>query len=139
MAATPQRKTVHADIKLNNDPELATRFLDVPNMPWETTKFPASRSRCSIPTTTAAPPRCSSWRPAPWCRCTSTPRWSRPTCWKARSRTTRACAGPASSAGGRPATSTRPWRPTARVILGFFLKPNRFAYGEKFFTEAGQR
>jgi hypothetical protein len=25
------------------------------------------------------------------------------------------------------------------VLLGFFLKPNRFAYGEKFFTEAGER
>ena len=35
-----QRKVVHADIKLNNKPELATRFLDVPNMPWEATKFP---------------------------------------------------------------------------------------------------
>jgi len=22
------------------------------------------------------------------------------------------------------------------VLLGFFLKPDRFAYGEKFFTEA---
>jgi anti-sigma factor ChrR (cupin superfamily) len=35
-----KRKVVHADIKLNNKPELATRFLDVPNMPWEATKFP---------------------------------------------------------------------------------------------------
>lgn len=25
--------------------------------------------------------------------------------------------------------------PNGAVILGFFLKPNRFAYGEKFFTE----
>ena len=40
MAAQSQRKVVHADIKLNNEPELATRFLDVPNMPWEATKFP---------------------------------------------------------------------------------------------------
>ena len=40
MAAQSQRKIVHADIKLNNKPELATRFLDVPNMPWEATKFP---------------------------------------------------------------------------------------------------
>jgi hypothetical protein len=35
-----KRKAVHADIKLNADPKLATRFLDVPNMPWEATKFP---------------------------------------------------------------------------------------------------
>jgi len=25
------------------------------------------------------------------------------------------------------------------VLLGFFLKPNRFAYGEKFFTVPGER
>jgi hypothetical protein len=29
--------------------------------------------------------------------------------------------------------------PNGALILGFFLKPNRFAYGEKFFTEPGQR
>ena len=26
-----------------------------------------------------------------------------------------------------------------RDSLGFFLKPNRFAYGEKFFTAPGER
>jgi hypothetical protein len=29
--------------------------------------------------------------------------------------------------------------PNGALILGFFLKPNRFVYGEKFFTEAGER
>jgi quercetin dioxygenase-like cupin family protein len=29
--------------------------------------------------------------------------------------------------------------PNGALLLGFFLKPNRFAYGEKFFTEAGER
>jgi len=29
--------------------------------------------------------------------------------------------------------------PKGAVLLGFFLKPNRFAYGEKFFTEPGER
>jgi len=29
--------------------------------------------------------------------------------------------------------------PNGAVLLGFFLKPNRFAYGEKFFTAAGER
>ena len=40
MSAQPQRKVVHTDIKPNTDPALATRFIDVPNMPWEPTKFP---------------------------------------------------------------------------------------------------
>ena len=34
------RKVVHADIRPENPPELASRYLDVPNMPWEKTKFP---------------------------------------------------------------------------------------------------
>ena len=37
------RKIVHDDIKPENTPELASRYLDVPNMPWETTKFPGIR------------------------------------------------------------------------------------------------
>src|SRR5260370_21075742 len=38
MPAQP-RKVVHLDIKPENRPELASRYLDVPNMPWEKTKF----------------------------------------------------------------------------------------------------
>ena len=38
--AEPQRKVVHTDIRPNTDPRLASHFLDVPNMPWEATKFP---------------------------------------------------------------------------------------------------
>ena len=29
--------------------------------------------------------------------------------------------------------------PSGAVLLGFLLKPNRFAYGEKFFTAPGER
>ena len=39
----PIRKVVHADIKPENAPALASRYLDVPNMPWEATKFPGIR------------------------------------------------------------------------------------------------
>ena len=42
MSAQP-RKVVHPDIKPENTPELASRYLDVPNMPWEPTKFPGIR------------------------------------------------------------------------------------------------
>ncbi len=34
------RILVHPDIKPENPPERAAHFLDVPNMPWEATKFP---------------------------------------------------------------------------------------------------
>ena len=38
--AAADRRLVHQDIKPNTKPELASHFLDVPNMPWEATKFP---------------------------------------------------------------------------------------------------
>src|SRR5262249_21990400 len=34
------RQVVHPDIKPENAPALASHYLDVPNMPWEATKFP---------------------------------------------------------------------------------------------------
>ena len=34
------RKLVHSDIKPDNPPERVAHYLDVPNMPWEKTKFP---------------------------------------------------------------------------------------------------
>src|SRR5262249_2005738 len=42
MSAQP-RKVVHPDIKPENTPELASRYLDVPNMKWEPTKFAGIR------------------------------------------------------------------------------------------------
>ena len=43
------------------------------------------------------------------------------------------------AAGERFTVATPSWSPDGAVILGFFLKPNRFAYGEKFFTAPGER
>ena len=37
------RKMVHTDIKPENPPERAARYVDVPKMPWEATKFPGIR------------------------------------------------------------------------------------------------
>jgi len=38
--SAPARTLVHSDIKPENPPQRAARYLDVPNMPWEATKFP---------------------------------------------------------------------------------------------------
>src|SRR5499433_4436297 len=37
------RPLVHADIKPSTAPELASHYIDAPNMPWEPTKFPGIR------------------------------------------------------------------------------------------------
>jgi len=54
------------------------------------------------------------------------------------SRITRANAARASSCGGLPAIQHEAVAPNGAILLGFFLKPNRFAYGEEFFTEAAK-
>jgi len=54
-------------------------------------------------------------------------------------RTTKANADRVNLSGALPAISTRRLRPNGAMLLGFFLKPNRFAYGEKFFTAPGER
>src|SRR5262249_19781720 len=41
--AVQERKLVHSDIKPENPPQRAAHYLDVPNMPWEATKFPGIR------------------------------------------------------------------------------------------------
>ena len=38
MSAPQARKLVHQDITPSDRPELASHYLDVPNMPWEPTK-----------------------------------------------------------------------------------------------------
>src|SRR5215475_2351148 len=37
--SSPSANAVHPDIKPENAPELASRYLDVPNMPWQETSF----------------------------------------------------------------------------------------------------
>ena len=66
------RMLVHPDIKSENQPERAAHFLDVPNMPWEATKFPGIKIKALNTTTAASPRPCSSLNRAPLCRCTST-------------------------------------------------------------------
>ena len=43
MSAPQARTLVHQDITPSSRPELASHYLDVPNMPWEPTKFPGIR------------------------------------------------------------------------------------------------
>jgi hypothetical protein len=35
-----ERELVHPDIRPENPPQRTAHYLDVPNMPWEPTKFP---------------------------------------------------------------------------------------------------
>src|SRR5438552_6451522 len=135
MAAQQQRKVVHTDVKLNNKPELATRFLDVPNMAWEATKFPGIQIKVLYSDDdgrTTALFKLAPGAVVPLHEHTALEQ-------------TYVLEGSLEDHEGVCGPGQFCWRPAGNqheaaalngaLILGFFLKPNRFAYGEKFFTE----
>ena len=130
---------VHADITANTDPALASRVLDVPNMPWEPTKFPGIEIKVLYSDQdgiTTALFRLAPGAVVPLHEHTALEQ-------------TYVLEGALHDHEGICGPGQFVWRPAGNqheavapqgaLILGFFLKPNRFAYGEKFFTEAGQR
>jgi len=133
------RKVVHADIKPENPPKLASRYLDVPNMPWEKTKFPGIHIKVLYSDDsgiTTALFRLDAGAVVPLRE-------------HAALEQTYVLEGTIEDHEGVCGPGQFVWRPAGNqheavspngaVLLGFFLKPNRFAYGEKFFTEEGQR
>ena len=130
------RELVHSDIKPENTPERAAHYLDVPNMPWEKTKFPGIAIKVLYTDDT---PRCSSSIRAPSCRCTSTLRSSRLIVIEGSLEDHEGKCGPGQFVWRPAGNQHEAVAPDGAVLLGFFLKPNRFAYGDKFFTEPGER
>ena len=135
----PARKVVHADIKPDNPSERAAHFLDVPNMPWEKTKFPGIDIKVLYTDgngITTALFRLAPGAVVPLHEHTALEQ-------------TYVIEGSLEDHEGKCGPGQFVWRPAGNqheavapngaVLLGFFLKPNRFAYGEKFFTEAGER
>ena len=101
------RKLVHSDIKPENPPERAAPYLDVPNMPWEATKFPGIKIKVLYTDDSGITTALFKLDPG-----AVVPR--------ARSRTTRANAGQANSSGAPPAISTKQSRRTALCCSAFF-------------------
>ena len=131
----PARALVHSDIKPVTDPALASHYLDVPNMPWETTKFPGIRIKVLYSDDsgiTTALFRLDPGAVVPLHEHTALEQ-------------TYVLEGTLEDHEGVATPGQFVWRPAGNqheavapngaVLLGFFLKPNRFAYGEKFFTE----
>jgi quercetin dioxygenase-like cupin family protein len=135
----PERKIVHSDIKAENPPERAAHYLDVPNMPWEATKFPGIQIKVLYTDDngiTTALFKLAPGAVVPLHEHTALEQ-------------TYVIEGSLEDHEGKCGPGQFVWRPAGNqheavapngaVILGFFLKPNRFAYGEKFFTAPGER
>jgi hypothetical protein len=101
------RPVVHPAIKPENPPERSSHYVDAPNMPWEGTKFPGIRIKVLYSYVI-----------------------------EGTLEDHEGVCGPGQFVWRPPGNQHEAVAPNGAVILGFFLKPNRFAYGEEFFTSA---
>jgi anti-sigma factor ChrR (cupin superfamily) len=133
------RTVVHADIKPDNSPERASHYLDPSNMPWEKTKFPGIEIKLLYTDgngiTTAL------FKLAPGAVVPLHEHTALEQTWviEGTIEDHEGVCGPGQFVWRPAGNQHEAFSPNGAVILGFFLKPNRFAYGEKFFTEEGQR
>jgi anti-sigma factor ChrR (cupin superfamily) len=133
------RKVVHADIKPENPAERAAHYIDAPNMPWETTKFPGIKIKVLYADNDGATTALFKLDPGAIV----------PLHEHTALEQTYVIEGSLEDHEGKCGPGQFVWRPAGNqheavapngaVLLGFFLKPNRFAHGEKFFTEKGER
>ena len=133
------RELVHSDIKPDNPTERAAHYLDVPNMTWEKTKFPGIAIKVLYTDDTGITHRVVQARSGR----------RRAVARAHRARADYVIEGSLEDHEGKCGPGQFVWRPAGNqheavapngaVLLGFFLKPNRFAYGDKFFTEPGER
>jgi quercetin dioxygenase-like cupin family protein len=133
------RNVVHADIKPENPPEHAAHYVDVPKMPWETTKLPGIKIKVLYTDDTGITTALFKLDPGAVV----------PLHEHAALEQTYVIEGTLEDHEGVCGPGQFVWRPAGNrheavaprgaVLLGFFLKPNRFAYGQRFFTEKGER
>jgi anti-sigma factor ChrR (cupin superfamily) len=132
-----ERAIAHPDITPENPPERAARYLDVPAMPWEKTKFPGIEIKVLY--TDDSGITTALFRLAPGAVV--------PLHEHTALEQTFVLEGTLEDHEGICGAGQFVWRPggnrhealspNGAVILAFFLKPNRFAAGERFFTEKG--
>ena len=125
------RKLVHPDIKPENPPERAAHYLDVPNMPWEATKFPGIKIKLLYTDASGITTALFKLEPGAVV----------PLHEHTALEQTYVIEGSLEDHEGKCGPGQFVWRPAGNqheavapngaVLLGFFLKPNRFAYGER--------
>jgi anti-sigma factor ChrR (cupin superfamily) len=136
---TKARQVVHADIKPDNPAERAAHYIDAPNLPWETTKFRGIKIKVLYTDNNGVTTALFKLDPGAIV----------PLHEHTALEQTYVIEGSLEDHEGKCGPGQFVWRPAGNqheavspngaILLGFFLKPNRFAYGEKFFTEKGER
>jgi anti-sigma factor ChrR (cupin superfamily) len=134
MSASPHQ-VVHPEIKPENTPELASHYVDAPNMPWEETKFAGIRIKVLYSDDRGITTALFKFDPGAVV----------PLHEHTALEQTFVIEGTIEDHEGVCGLGQFVWRPAGNrhqavapkraIILGFFLKPNRFANGEMFFSE----
>jgi len=133
------RMLVHPDIKSENQPERAAHFLDVPNMPWEATKFPGIKIKVLYTDDSGITTALFKLEPGAVVPLHEHTALEQTYVIEGSLEDHEGKCGPGSICRAPAGNQHEAVAPNGAVLLGFFLKPNRFAYGEKFFTAPGER
>ncbi len=127
--------TVHPDIKPNEDPDLATRFLDVPNMPWEPTEFPGIQIKVLYSDDEGMTTALFKLEPGAIVPMHEHTALEQTYVVEGTLEDHEGTCGPGQFCWRPAGNMHEAVAPNGAVILGMFLKPNRFAEGQRFFTE----
>ena len=126
------------DIKLNDTPELATRYLDVPNMAWEPTKFPGIQIKVLYSDDQGMTTALFKLDPGAVVPLHEHRAIEQTYVLEGTLEDHEGICGPGQFCWRPAGNMHEAVAPNGAVILGMFLKPNRFAQGTKFFTETGE-
>jgi anti-sigma factor ChrR (cupin superfamily) len=136
--SSPSAKVLHPDIKPENAPELASRYLDVPNMPWQETRFPGIRIKVLYAEQRGITTALFKLDPGAVVPLHEHTALEQTYVLEGTLEDHEGVCGPGQFVWRPAGNRHEAVAPNGAVILGFFLKPNRFAAGEKFFTEEAQ-
>ena len=129
---------LNTEMKLNDTPELATRYLDVPNSEWEETEFPGIQIKVLYNDDQGMTTALFKLRPGAVVPLHEHTAIEQTYILEGTLDDHEGVCGPGQFCW-RPAGNVHEAvAPDGAVILGMFLKPNRFAQGTKFFTETGE-
>jgi anti-sigma factor ChrR (cupin superfamily) len=138
MSAQP-REVLHPDIKPENPPERASHYVDVPNMRWESTEFPGIRIKVLYSDGDGITTALFKLDPGTVVPLHQHQALEQTFVIEGTIEDHEGVCGPGQFVWRPAGNQHEAVAPNGAVILGFFLKPNRFAAGEKFFTEGATK
>jgi anti-sigma factor ChrR (cupin superfamily) len=128
-------EVVHQDIRPENTPELASHYLDVPKMPWEETEFAGIKIKVLYSDDHGITTALFKLDPGAVVPLHEHTALEQTFVLEGTLEDHEGACGPGQFVWRPAGNRHEAIAPNGAVILGFFLAPNRFARGERFFTQ----